>query len=948
MRRTNQPEQNRSSNRQGIGMARHSHLLHADTVPTKNCDVTDLYEHACMEDPNLFDVSNLNATSNHDFTGFFGMTSIQHEPDEPFLSDRPASLNSSELVESDTVDLFVSSPFDSVDFGDAHEVWLALMLRNFGNAIRFVWVLKFAQVFDIVMTFLSFVWVFIFSRLFGRYLGRQLYTLRYFTVLLIIVHLCYYPVNSFGSANQFYLCPAGIFGHAVMPPNKVDCAVPDTLHDHIIKINVTLWGHRSKLLEFVGLKCYLQTHIVCTHYGLVFSKGIVRNEIIQTYIDPHECVYAWRSKIFRQQPVSRRSDNLWTTLNNLDIKYEFCCYDFCQNVTNIFIEVGIVSTFNGVHLLSNLGDLGGAKFENKFALSSNYVITRIGDLPKKFCSYVRMKTYIGKFLMPYLIIESLQGSFTLNYIQRLCNTTAVYTTYQGALFELGPNTDNIRNKSEVTFDSQLNDDNNYELNSKLQFLYDKIKQIETDNFRNIWLELCKSSQKHLNLVWQLLKFDSSLGARALFGRQDIAASFVGDVLVVHNCFSLTADVIYWNHTVGGKCFDHLPILIKNKLWFVLPGSRDLTPISTPVDCHLKPSGIYRINKTWYSVNGPVHVSELTTTFLINASWSSYTFNSTSPQQPRYFESIYTLGLLKSYAYRTNNLERQLDNVINYTAALSLSPDVIYNVLKGTGSAFSEIIKAEGDTFEHFVNSTGTLVSHGINLIGGPIQLAINIIITIVVFISIIYVLYAFSVLSLMRKCFRKSKTCCPNSFRFLKKSRFTYSQNNRHETVRMSSLDNLSSIVVPEIQLNQQNNSVKDTTLGEIIIKALAPLNKQCLAASLDKITRTPTIQVVLTNPYEPSRTVTVSAIIDTGSEISLLRKNIFDSLNLKVQAGSNITLTQAGGQTKTLSESACVVCQFVGVDNIIATKHITRVFVIEDCPVLFLLGKIFSVGFLV
>jgi len=58
-------------------------------------------------------------------------------------------------------------------------------------------------------------------------------------------------------------------------------------------------------------------------------------------------------------------------------------------------------------------------------------------------------------------------------------------------------------------------------------------------------------------VWQLLKFDASLGARALFGRQDIAASFVGDVLVVHNCFSLTADVIYLNYTLNVVQFNPL-------------------------------------------------------------------------------------------------------------------------------------------------------------------------------------------------------------------------------------------------------------------------------------------------------------------------------------------------------------------------------------------------------
>jgi len=91
---------------------------------------------------------------------------------------------------------------------------------------------------------------------------------------------------------------------------------------------------------------------------------------------------------------------------------------------------------------------------------------------------------------------------------------------------------------------------------------------------------------------------------------------------------------------------------------------------------------------------------------------------------------------------------------------------------------------------------------------------------------------------------------------------------------------------------------------------------------------------------------VTVSTIMDTGSEVSLLRSSVFDSVNLKLHATSNITLTQASGQTKTLSGSTWVVCQFVGVDDQTTIKQITRVYVIEDCPVPFLLGNDFLCRF--
>jgi len=245
---------------------------------TENYDVIGPYEHACMEDPNLCDLGNVNATSSRNFSGFLGRTSTHIDPNELILSDRQANLNSTELVKSNSVDLFVSSPFDLVDFGDAYKFWLAMMLRNFGNAIRFVCVLKLSQVCEVLWPFmiiLNFVWVFKFSQLFRRNFSRPLFTFCLLMRLLVIYPIfgCR-PASSFDMSNQFYLCPNGIYDHTVMPPTMVDCTIPDELHHKSININVTLWGHRLKPLEYIGLKCYTQTHIACTNYGILLSEGL--------------------------------------------------------------------------------------------------------------------------------------------------------------------------------------------------------------------------------------------------------------------------------------------------------------------------------------------------------------------------------------------------------------------------------------------------------------------------------------------------------------------------------------------------------------------------------------------------------------------------------------------------------------------------------------------------
>uniref|UniRef100_A0A915ISA4 Uncharacterized protein n=1 Tax=Romanomermis culicivorax TaxID=13658 RepID=A0A915ISA4_ROMCU len=52
------------------------------------------------------------------------------------------------------------------------------------------------------------------------------------------------------------------------------------------------------------------------------------------------------------------------------------------------------------------------------------------------------------------------------------------------------------------------------INPKLQYLYDKIMEQESRIFKAVWIELCHAAERHLAMIWQLLKLDLTLGARA--------------------------------------------------------------------------------------------------------------------------------------------------------------------------------------------------------------------------------------------------------------------------------------------------------------------------------------------------------------------------------------------------------------------------------------------------
>ena len=64
-------------------------------------------------------------------------------------------------------------------------------------------------------------------------------------------------------------------------------------------------------------------------------------------------------------------------------------------------------------------------------------------------------------------------------------------------------------------------------------------QAERRDFRTVWLALCNIAQHQLQLTWQLLCIDPTLGARAILGSEDITATFAGEALMIWKCKQVT-------------------------------------------------------------------------------------------------------------------------------------------------------------------------------------------------------------------------------------------------------------------------------------------------------------------------------------------------------------------------------------------------------------------------
>ncbi len=67
-------------------------------------------------------------------------------------------------------------------------------------------------------------------------------------------------------------------------------------------------------------------------------------------------------------------------------------------------------------------------------------------------------------------------------------------------------------------------------------------------------------------------------------RDDVHATFAGQVISIWECRNITPDVVHWSGRVRNVCYKYVPVEYQKRLRFISPGSRDLVPPSPVVDC----------------------------------------------------------------------------------------------------------------------------------------------------------------------------------------------------------------------------------------------------------------------------------------------------------------------------------------------------------------------------
>ncbi|VDK41969.1 unnamed protein product, partial [Cylicostephanus goldi] len=109
-------------------------------------------------------------------------------------------------------------------------------------------------------------------------------------------------------------------------------------------------------------------------------------------------------------------------------------------------------------------------------------------------------------------------------------------------------------------------------------------QLSSVNIRREFNNICVRQFLNNQRLHELSRADPTWAARILLGTSDVVATLTDDELLVSRCRKVEPTEVYSNHQVNQTCYDLLPVLVEDQLWFAVPGTGDLVQSSTEIPC----------------------------------------------------------------------------------------------------------------------------------------------------------------------------------------------------------------------------------------------------------------------------------------------------------------------------------------------------------------------------
>lgn len=183
----------------------------------------------------------------------------------------------------------------------------------------------------------------------------------------------------------------------------------------LTQVRAELWIPSNEPKRVEAYRCRIRTHTVCTRVGVLGPFGgrsVVSDDVILHEVTPVECITAIHQHVWQNVSLTEQQPGLWTTDNSLEVQYKYCCYDFCQSVSNFVLEKGEVSTLNNNHLASDLGNVGGCSAVTGYCRLGDGIIlwnaTELSDI----CPFEYFVFQVATLNDQHVLFDDLQVAFS--------------------------------------------------------------------------------------------------------------------------------------------------------------------------------------------------------------------------------------------------------------------------------------------------------------------------------------------------------------------------------------------------------------------------------------------------------------------------------------------------------------------------------------------------------
>ena len=726
--------------------------------------------------------------------------------------------------------------------------------------------------------------------------------------------------------REYFICGKSRSGYALSLPRNITCKPLEITNDSVSPIKIELWVPKTDPSHVDAWKCHFRTRTICSYTNPFVAKSILSDTTKTSPVTYTECWNAVKNHTYNGTQFIKHSSGVFTTGHVLIVTYPYCCYTKCHTVTNFILEKGQVASVDGYFLSSDLGDMGSCMGDWQHECKTdNAIIVWDRMQLRKICSMERKGIYHAVKNDHHIIVDELQSAFSQTpivtgyehrpkrpgclpqYVQFMDQNVGIATLSHRDEPDWWQDT-NIDTLQE-SGSSQPSNFTADPVNAKLEYLMYKFRYIEQKHFRNIWLELCRLSQQVLQHTWQLLRIDATLGIRAFLGREDIHATFAGEVLMIWQCRRVYPNKFYWDYKINNTCYAFVPVDLQGEYWFIVPGTTDLVNTAPEIPCEHHTKGIFKINEQfrsqgaseYRSTTGYIHVVEVPVELSWKNLWTPFTFNAPAVFHDKVSGLMSSLSMLSSYVHHTHKLDRKLAGLVNYTAELSLDPSIIRNAIEGLGEGVGNLFSSAATGLEHVIHdighTTGDLLS---SILKGPLQGILNflfILILIFAFFYLGYYLFRTQIWPKMKhtNVIKRVRRTSPQAWYQRFKRRISGTRDPPPQSQR-----NTDEIEMHEQQQFSEPASSQTTEItAEVHSKNEWPI--PTIHSVKNETVHRPTVNLSINN-------MTYSALVDSGSGLTLIGETTLKKLRSNSNAEieimphkSDITATVVTGDAVTI-----------------------------------------------